>query len=51
MNADPTPPASDEADPEDQTTPGGHVGELEEMIEGTGAVVGPDETSKTNHDA
>ena len=41
MSTDPTPPASDEADPEQQTTPGGKVDELEEMIEETDAEVGP----------
>jgi hypothetical protein len=41
MDNDPTPPASDEADPEQQTTPGGKVEELEEMIEETDAEVAP----------
>ena len=41
MSTDPTPPASDEADPEQQTTPGGKVDELEEMIEETDAEVAP----------
>ncbi len=41
MSTDPTPPASDEADPEKQTTPGGQVEELEEMAEETDAEVGP----------
>ena len=43
MHDDPTPPASDEADPEQQTTPGGQVEELEEMIEETDAEVPDDD--------
>lgn len=42
-SSDPSPPASDEADPTHQTTPAGQVGELDDMIEETGAEVDPDE--------
>ena len=36
----PTPPASDEADPEQQTTPAGQVERLEELADETGAETG-----------
>ena len=36
----PTPPASDEADPKQQTTPGGQVEQLEELADETDADVG-----------
>lgn len=41
----PTPPASDEADPKQQTTPGGQVEQLEELADETDAEVGTPPTS------
>lgn len=43
MTNDPTPPASDEADADDQTTPGGQVGEIEELADETGADIPADD--------
>lgn len=44
MSTDPKLPESDESNDEEAvTTPGGQVGEIEEMIEESGAEVVPDE--------
>jgi hypothetical protein len=43
MSSDSHLPTSDDADPEDETTPGGAVRDLEEMAEETGAAAPEDE--------
>jgi hypothetical protein len=43
MSNHPHQAASDEADPEKQSTPAGVVGDLEDQADATGATVEPDE--------
>jgi hypothetical protein len=50
MSNEPTPPASDESDPEQRTTPAGQVSELEDKIEETGADLATDTATTTAAD-
>ena len=48
MTSDPRPPASDEADPEQMTTPAGQVSELEELADELGATTDGDVDSDSD---
>lgn len=51
MTNDPRPPASDEADPEQMTTPAGQVSELEELAEELGATTDVDSDVDSDADS
>lgn len=51
MTSDPRPPASDEADPEQMTTPAGQVSELEELADELGATTDGDVDSDVDSDS
>ena len=50
MIDEPTPPASDEADPTQQTTPAGQIGELDDLIGETGADIYDSDTDTDDED-